>query len=205
MNDKIFEFERKYKTQDELLDSGYLEYLDERVLHETIKAMLINTSKECIKYENGLDPEMTEISQTISKGIDTEEDIKKIKHAQERLKMTLHLAEVAENSLGILLFEILTTDEIKYTFKQDIPELFESVYCFIEIEEEIADTLVMEISQSYEELSYKKLCNIINNCIIDWVENVEEYIDDIQEKELYEMFVKAREEWRKNKKENVNE
>lgn len=205
MKDKILNFERKYETQDDLLDSGYLEYLDERVLHETIKAMLINTSKDCIKYENGLDPEMTEISNKMFKKDKTQDDIKKIKHAQERLKVVLHLAEVAESSLGTLLYQMLMTDEIKHAFRQDIPELFESVYCLLDIEEEIADTLVSEISESYEELSYKQLCGIINNCIIDWVENVEEYIDDIQERELYDMFVTAREEWKNGKKENANE
>lgn len=205
MKDKILEFERKYEAQDDLLDSGYLENLDERVLHETIKAMLINTSRDCIKYETGLDPEMAEISNTMFKKEKTQDDIKKIKHAQERLKVALHLSEVAESSLGTLLYQMLMTDDIKHAFRQDIPELYESVYCLLDIEEEIADTLVSEISESYEELSYKQLCMIINNCIIDWIKNAEEYIDDVKEFELYDMFVEARNKWKNKQKENANE
>lgn len=200
MKEKIFKFERKYQTQDDLLDSGYLEYLDERVLHETIKAMLINTSKDCIKYENELDPLIAEISQFMTK-----DEIKKMKHTQDRLKIALHLSEVAEGSLATLIYQMLMTDGIKYVFRQDIPELFESVYCFLDIEEEIADDLVSKISESYEELSYKQLCEIINNCIVDWIENAESYMDDIQEREFYDMFLSAREEWKNKKKENANE
>ena len=37
------------------------------------------------------------------------------------------------------------------------------------------------------------------------VDNVEEYVDDIQEKELYDEFVQFRDEWRKTKKEYANE
>lgn len=48
MKERIYEFERKYDTQDELLQYGSLVYLDERTLHNTIKAMLINTTKDCI-------------------------------------------------------------------------------------------------------------------------------------------------------------
>lgn len=55
---KLLIFETKYQTQDDLLDAGYLEYLDERTIHETLKAMLVNTAKDCIKYECNLDPEM---------------------------------------------------------------------------------------------------------------------------------------------------
>jgi hypothetical protein len=128
-----------------------------------------------------------------------------MKHSQERLKVALHLSEVAESSLGTLVYEMLMNDEIKHAFKQDIPELFESIYFLIDIEEEIAEELVCEISESYEELSYKQLCEIINGCIIHWVENVEEYIDDIQERDLYEVFVSTREKWKNNKKENAHE
>ena len=128
-----------------------------------------------------------------------------MKHSQERLKVALHLSEVAENSLGTLLYAMLMTDQFKHAFRQDIPELYESVYCLLDIEEDIAQALVEEISESYEELSYKQICEIINNCIINWVENAEEYIDDIKEIELYDMFVEARDNWKKDKKENANE
>ena len=55
---KLLIFETKYQTQDDLLDAGYLEYLDARTIHETLKAMLVNTTKDCIKYECNLDSEM---------------------------------------------------------------------------------------------------------------------------------------------------
>ncbi len=52
MKKSIYDFETKYDVQDELLNEGALEGLDKRTLHETIKAMLINTTKDCIKYES---------------------------------------------------------------------------------------------------------------------------------------------------------
>ena len=204
MKEKILNFETKYQTQDDLLDAGYLEYLDERTIHETLKAMLVNTAKDCIKYECDLDPEMAKISQIMFKKNQTKEELAQMKNSQEKLKVALHLSEVAENSLETLLYAMLMTDQFKHAFRQDIPELYESVYCLLDIEEDIAQALVEEISESYEELSYKQICEIINNCIINWVENAEEYIDDIKEIELYDMFVEARDNWKKDKKENAN-
>ena len=58
MKNAVYDFERKYEVQNELLNEGALEGLDERTLHETIKAMLINTIKDCIKYENWMDPDI---------------------------------------------------------------------------------------------------------------------------------------------------
>ena len=67
MKKSIYDFKRKYAVQDELLNEGTLEGLDERTLHETIKAMLVNTTKDCIKYENWMDPDMAEISKLLVK------------------------------------------------------------------------------------------------------------------------------------------
>lgn len=61
MKKTTYDFEKKYEVQDDLLNEGALEGLDERTLHETIKAMLINTVKDCIKYETWMDPDMAEI------------------------------------------------------------------------------------------------------------------------------------------------
>lgn len=205
MKETIRKFERKYEAQDELLDSWIIRDLDERTLHETIKAMLINTVNDCIKYECALDPEMESISWLVQKENKTEEDIKKLKHSQDRLKVAIHLAEIAEGSLANVLSEMLLSDEIKLAFRQDIPELYENLYFMIDIEDDIIDNLVTELSDSYDELSYKQICGVINNCIADMVDNVEEYVDDIQEKELYDEFVQFRDEWRKTKKEYANE
>ena len=83
MNKSIYDFKRKYAVQDELLNEGALDGLDERTLHETIKAMLVNTTKDCIKYENWIDPDMTEITKLLAKENKTEDDMHKIKNAQE--------------------------------------------------------------------------------------------------------------------------
>lgn len=48
MKKTIIDFETKYEVQDDLLTDNALEGLDVRTLHETIKAMLINTVKDCI-------------------------------------------------------------------------------------------------------------------------------------------------------------
>ena len=74
MKKTIYDFERKYEVQDELLNEGALEGLDERTLHETIKAMLINTIKDCIKYENYMDPDMDTIRNLLFKENKTEFD-----------------------------------------------------------------------------------------------------------------------------------
>ena len=54
--------EEKYEAQERVLDSFMFSSLDTRTLHETIKAMLVNTTNDCIKYECDMDPEMSEIS-----------------------------------------------------------------------------------------------------------------------------------------------
>ena len=67
MKKTIYNFERKYNIQNELIESGALEGLDERTLHETIKAMLINTIKHSLKYENWIDTDMSKISDLLFK------------------------------------------------------------------------------------------------------------------------------------------
>ena len=101
MKKSIYDFKRKYSVQDELLNEGALDGLDERTLHETIKAMLVNTTKDCIKYENWMDPDMTEITKLLVKENKTEDDMHKIKNAQDRLRNSLHFAQISENSLSI--------------------------------------------------------------------------------------------------------
>jgi len=91
-------------VQDDLLNQGALEGLDERTLHETIKAMLMNTTKDCIKYENWMDPDMAEINNLLVKENKTEDDMRKIKNAQDRLRNSLHFAKISEDSLYTLIY-----------------------------------------------------------------------------------------------------
>lgn len=207
MKKTIYDFEQKYKVQDDLLDDGVLEELDERTLHETIKAMLINTMKDCIKYENWMDPNMAEISKFIVKENKTEEEMRKIKNAQDRLRNSLHFAKLSEHSLYVVLSQMMTSDSIKHTFKQDIPALYENLYYLIDMESEIAESLTFSFAELYEAPSYKEICTTINDSIEDFVEHAEEYMDDVKEHDLYDEFVSFREESRKRKqaKENANE
>lgn len=205
MKKTIYDFERKYEVQDELLNEGALEGLDERTLHETIKAMLINTIKDCIKYENWMDPDMTEISKILFKEKKTEDDMRKIKNAQDRLRNSLHFSKISEESLYTLLFEMLSSDYIKQCFKQDIPKLYENLYYMIDMEEEIAESLTFIFAELYNAPSYKEICAIINNNIEDFIDNAEEYIDDIQKHDLYDQFVNFRDQINSKEKENVNE
>ncbi len=205
MKKTIYDFERKYEVQDELLNEGALEGLDERTLHETIKAMLINTIKDCIKYENWMDPDMTEISKILFKEKKTEDDMRKIKNAQDRLRNSLHFSKISEESLYTLLFEMLSSDYIKQCFKQDIPKLYENLYYMIDMEEEIAESLTFIFAELYNAPSYKEICAIINNNIEDFIDNAEEYIDDIQKHDLYDQFVNFRDQINSKEKENVND
>ena len=205
MKKTIYDFERKYDVQDELLNEGILEGLDERTLHETIKAMLINTIKDCIKYENWMDPDMTEISKILFKEKKTEDDMRKIKNAQDRLRNSLHFSKISEESLYTLLFEMLSSDYIKQCFKQDIPKLYENLYYMIDMEEEIAESLTFIFAELYNAPSYKEICAIINNNIEDFIDNAEEYIDDIQKHDLYDQFVNFRDQINSKEKENVND
>ena len=132
MKKTIYDFERKYEVQDELLNEGALEGLDERTLHETIKAMLINTIKDCIKYENYMDPDMDTIRNLLFKENKTEEDMRKIKMAQDRLRNSLHFAQISEDSLYTLLYQMLSSDEIKHCFKQEIPEMCRNLYYMVD-------------------------------------------------------------------------
>lgn len=207
MKKTIYDFEKKYEVQDDLLNEGALEGLDERTLHETIKAMLINTIKDCINYENWMDPDMPEISQFIVKANKTEEEMRKIKNTQDRLRNSLHFAKISENSLYTLLYQMLSTDDIKHAFKQDIPAIYENLYYMVDMESEIAESITFAFAELYEAPSYKVMCAIINSTIEDFIENAEEYIEDIKENDLYDQFVSYREQSRKRKqeKENANE
>ena len=205
MKKTIYDFEKKYDVQDELLNKGALKGLDERTLHETIKAMLINTIKDCIKYENYMDPDMTEITNLLLKENKTEEELRKIRNAQDRLRNSLHFAQISEDSLYLLLLKMLSTEEIKHCFKQEIPEMSRNLYYMVDLEEEIAETLTLIFEELYETPSYKDICITINENIKDFVENAEEYVDDIQNHELYEQFVSFRKSIKNEEKENVNE
>lgn len=124
MKQTIYDFEKKYEVQDDLLNQGALEGLDERTLHETIKAMLMNTTKDCIKYENWMDPDMAEINNLLVKENKTEEDMRKIKNAQDRLRNSLHFAKISEDSLYTLIYQMLLSEDIKRAFKQEIPLMY---------------------------------------------------------------------------------
>ena len=205
MKNAVYDFERKYKVQNELLNEGALEGLDERTLHETIKAMLINTIKDCIKYENWMDPDSAKINNLLAKKNKTKEDMKILKNAQDRLKNSSHFAEISENSLYEVLYQMLSVDEIKHAFKQDIPEMYRNLYYMIDLELEIVESLTFILAELYEVPSYKEICKIINDNIIDFIENAEDYIEDIENHELYEQFVSFRNSIKKTEKENVNE
>lgn len=205
MKKTIYDFEKKYEVQDNLLNERNLEGLDERTLHEIIKAMLINTIKDCIKYENLMDPDMDEIRNILFRENKTEEDKRKIKMAQDRLRNSLHFSKITEGSLYTLLYEMLSSDYIKQCFKQEIPRLYENLYYMIDLEGEIAETLTFIFAEYYEAPSYKEICEIINDNIEDFINNVEEYIDDIQEHELYDQFVEYRNKIKNKEKENANE
>lgn len=140
MEKTIYDFKRKYAVQNDLLNEELLNGLDERTLHETIKAMLINTTKDCIKYENWLDPDITEINNLLVKKNKTEDNMQKIKNAQDRLKNSLHFAQISENSLYTLIYQILLSEDIKRAFKQEIPLMYEDLYYLIDIEDEIAES-----------------------------------------------------------------
>lgn len=207
MKKSIYDFKRKYAVQDELLNEGTLEGLDERTLHETIKAMLVNTTKDFIKYENWMDPDMAEISKLLVKENKTEDDMKKIKNAQDRLKNSLHFDQISENSLYTLIYQMLLSEDIKRVFKQEIPLMYNDLYYLIDMEDEIAESIEFSLSELYESPSFKEICSLINETIDDFIENAEEYIENVKERDLYEQFVSYREQYRKSKeeKENANE
>lgn len=200
MKKTIIDFETKYEVQDDLLTDNALEGLDVRTLHETIKAMLINTVKDCIKYETWMDPDMAEISKLLIKENKTEDEMRKIKLAQDRLRESLHFARISENSLDTLLFQMLSNDYIKQAFKQDIPAMCENLYYLVDMEKEISESLTLYFEELYDAPSYKEICLVINNTIEDYIENAEEYFDDIKEHDYYDQFVSLREQ-RKNKEE----
>ena len=207
MKKTIIDFETKYEVQDDLLTGNALEGLDVRTLHETIKAMLINTVKDCIKYETWMDPDMAEISNFLVKENKTEDEMRKIKVVQNRLRESLHFARISENSLNTLLYQMLSTDDIKQAFKQDIPAMCENLYYLVDMENEISESLTLYFEELYNAPSYKEMCLAINNTIEDFIENAEEYFDDIKEHDYYDQFVSFREQRknRKEKQESANE
>lgn len=204
MKEKIKRIEEKYDAQEKVLDSYRFRELDTRTLHQSVKSMLVNTTNDCIKFECAMDPETSKISFLMQKDNLTEKEYKDLKNAQNRLKIALHSAQISEEALRNLLFEMMLCDEIKYAFKQDIPELYDGLYYMIDVEDEILDILVPELAEQYE-TNYKTICSIISSCINEIVDNVEEYVDDIDERDLYKEFVELREEWRKQREAKENE
>lgn len=51
----------------------------------------------------------------------------------------------------------------------------------------------------YESPSFKEICSLINETIDDFIENAEEYIENVKERDLYEQFVSCREQYRKSR------
>ena len=154
--------------------------------------MLINTIKDCIKFENWMDPDMTEINNLLVKENKTEDELKRIKNAQNRLRKSLYFSEVSENSLYTLLYQILSSDNIKECFKQDMPVLYENLYYMVDMEDEIAESLTYIFAELYQEPNYQSICEIIDNNIEEFIDNAEEYIEDIQKHEFYTQFVNLR-------------
>ena len=77
----------------------------------------------------------------------------------------------------------------------------------VDIEDEIAESITFSLAELYEAPSFKEICSNINWTIDDFIENAEEYIEDVKDRDLYEQFVSYREQYRKSKaeKENANE
>ena len=135
------------------------------------------------------------------------EDMQKIKNAQDRLRNSLHFAQISENSLYTLIYQMLLSEDIKRVFKQEIPLMYNDLYYLIDMEDEIAESIEFSLSELYESPSFKEICSLINETIDDFIENAEEYIENVKERDLYEQFVSYREQYRKSKeeKENANE
>ena len=74
----------------------------------------------------------------------------------------------------------------------------------IETRLDIIDNLKRKYGNNIEEIL--KYSDEIN-CEINKIENAEEYIENVKERDLYEQFVSYREQYRKSKeeKENANE
>lgn len=193
MKKTIYNFEKKYEVQDDLLNEGALEGLDERTLHETIKAMLMNTTKDCIKYENWLDPDMVKISNLLIKENKTEDDMRKIKNAQDRLKNSLHFAKISENSLYTLLEQMLSTEDIKEAFKQDIPAMRENLYYLVDMEDEIAESITFTLVVLYEAPCYKEICMMINDTMKDLLVN---FVGAVVFSILGILYIKNRDEYK---------
>lgn len=150
---------------------------------------------------------MAEISKLLVKENKTEDDMQKIKNAQDRLRNSLHFAQISENSLYTLIYQMLLSEDIKRVFKQEIPLMYNDLYYLIDMEDEIAESIEFSLSELYESPSFKEICSLINETIDDFIENAEEYIENVKERDLYEQFVSYREQYRKSKeeKENANE
>ena len=81
---------------------------------------------------------MAEISKLLVKENKTEDDMQKIKNAQDRLRNSLHFAQISENSLYTLIYQMLLSEDIKRVFKQEIPLMYNDLYYLIDMEDEIA-------------------------------------------------------------------
>lgn len=194
---------RKYYAQDRVLDSGDLEFLDERILYDILKSMLLYTSKDCIEFENWMDPSLSEINKLLNKKEKNKEDLTKIKTEQTGLKDILKCSEIAEGSLLNLISCILYNDFFQYALRKDIPALLSEAFRILDMQDDIAEDSAYYIAELSYIPSYEEICNIINWKIEDYIDNAEKIYDfedeNIEDNEYYNDFVKAREKYHNEK------
>lgn len=90
------------------------------------------------------------------------------------------------------IYCLLVNEDIKIPLKERIPELYDSIYEMINLEDEIQDELLEYFANITDMPSYNEICEKINETIKYVIANAEDFKVDIKDVELYEEFVEER-------------
>ena len=190
---ELKEFEEKYIAQKEVINSMFFEHLDTKTLRACLRAFLVNTSNECIKIQIGLDTQQQLINPLSKKEKRSHLENLKLKNEKNNLQVMIEYKGIIDGALCDLLDVLMLNDVFKFVLAEDIPELFDSLYSFVDLEEYVISSIIDKISENRKKLNFSDVCKIINEGISETTNNAELIKDDIKNYNLYSEFVNLRE------------
>ena len=187
------EYEKKYYAQKEVTNHIVFEQLDLKTLRECIRAFLVNTANECVKAQVGLETEQKIIVPLYQKENRTHIEELKLTNEKTNLKAILEYKEIVDDALCDLLDLLLINDNFKLALAKDIPEVFDSLYSLVGIEEYVINNILDRICETKKKLNFSDICKIINEGVLDTTNNAELLNNNLKKNKLYSEFVSLRE------------
>ena len=187
------EYEKKYYAQKEVTNHIVFEQLDPRTLRACIRAFLVNTANECIKAQIGLETEQKIITPLSQKESRNRIEELKLTNEKTNLRVILEYKEIVDDALCDLIELILINDNFKLALADDMPEVFDSLYSLVGLEEYVINNILDKICEMKKKLNFSDICKIINEGILDTTNNAELLVDHLKKNRFYSEFVNLRE------------